>query len=416
MIGRQTHLTSRLAIVLRPGPLLLVVLLAGCTTAIPASPPAPEPTGDPRPSVTLDPATPPVTGGTFAATGSLDVPRSGHRALLLRDGRVLVIGGHDGGGEMPIELYDPSSGSFASMPPIAAHDGSNGFSATVLADGRVLIAGGRLVDGRDLPWPAADRAVLFDPTSGEARPTGAMTVGREGHAATLLADGRVLIVGGIGTVTPPNGEPQLLTSAEIYDPATETFRATGDMSCSRSRWLSSWDRFTTTVLSSGRVLVHDGGCPTVSASGRTVTGPDEIFDPARGTFDTVLAAGRREADPNIVVTVTDRVYRYDLLAATLVDVTPQPADIEAKFGENCRSLPSDCTSGMTITPLASGQVLLAGAAPTSPTRAAPTGTVASGGRQQACSIRPPASSRLPTGSSSHAPDTRRPSCRMGVSS
>jgi hypothetical protein len=102
---------------------------------------------------------------------------------------------------------------------------------TVLSDGRVLLAGGMDEDQE----PLAD-AELWDPTTGRFTPTGNMRQARGGQSGTLLADGRVLIIGGaVARTTPcpwnaglcPN--VQNSPSAEIFDPATGKFSRTGSL-------------------------------------------------------------------------------------------------------------------------------------------------------------------------------------------
>src|SRR5260370_634930 len=103
-------------------------------------------------------------------------------------------------------------------------------------------------------------------STGTFAATGAMTTARYGHAATLLADGRVLIAGGI------DAHNNILASAEVYDPATGTFAATGSMTT--ARYLPS-----ATLLPDGRVLI----------TGRTIGdvgfASAELYDPATGTFN-----------------------------------------------------------------------------------------------------------------------------------
>jgi hypothetical protein len=86
-------------------------------------------------------------------------------------------------------------------------------------------------------------AELYDPATGTFSATGSMTAVRSFHRATLLDNGQVLIDGGVGAGT--------LASAELYDPATGTFSATGSMTAARAV-------HTATLLDNGQVLVTGG--------------------------------------------------------------------------------------------------------------------------------------------------------------
>ena len=193
--------------------------------------------------------------GTFAPTGSMNVARTAYTATLLADGRVLIAGGDTD--QAPVgsaELYDPSTGKFtvtgSLRTPRVWH------TATLLTDGRVLIAGGTAVS------EPAEAAELYDPKTGTFTYTGVMNDLRfEGSTATLLADGRVLIAGGRDAVT----FGTTTDKAEIYDPATGKFTATGSMAHARSY-------HSATLLRDGRVLVAGGQDPA------------ELFDPKTGTF------------------------------------------------------------------------------------------------------------------------------------
>jgi hypothetical protein len=89
-------------------------------------------------------------------------------------------------------------------------------------------------------------AELFDPTTGTITPTkGNMVDTRSSHTATLLDDGRVLVVGGV------DSSGNSLLTAELFDPTTETFATTGMMEAARAR-------HTATLLKSGKVLVTGG--------------------------------------------------------------------------------------------------------------------------------------------------------------
>jgi Galactose oxidase, central domain/Kelch motif len=127
-------------------------------------------------------------------------------------------------------------------------------TATLLGNGRVLVVGGAQESTTE----------LYDPPSGTWIPGGTLNVPRWLHAAVRLGDGRVLVAGG-GAYTP---------TAELYDPATNRWTPTGSMSVDR------YD-FTATLLRDGRVLVV-GGYP-LSSVGRS-TELSELYDPATGRW------------------------------------------------------------------------------------------------------------------------------------
>ena len=117
-------------------------------------------------------------------------------------------------------------------------------SATLLANGKVLIAGGvsGLAQGATLTT-----AELYDPASATFTLTGSMAAPRAGHTATLLPNATVLLVGG-------NNQSGILATAELYDPATGTFSFTGSLTTARTG-------HTATLLKSGQVLVIGGAGP-----------------------------------------------------------------------------------------------------------------------------------------------------------
>jgi hypothetical protein len=193
--------------------------------------------------------------GTFSATGSMSVPREGHTATLLRNGRVLVVGGSDNGTHTldTAEVYDPSIGAFSRAghlnQPRVAH------VAALLGTGKVLIAGGGR-GGMPGGYISYDTAELYNPSTRTFSPMLArMHYDRVGAAAVRLNDGRVLIVGGksgkvmVGMRTLAGMAP--LNTAEIYDPEAGVFVATGNMSA--PHYLA-----TATILNNGNVLVVGG--------------------------------------------------------------------------------------------------------------------------------------------------------------
>jgi hypothetical protein len=162
--------------------------------------------------------------GTFTKTGDMISSRSGHTATLLADGRVLIVGGMGGSSTelSSAELYDSESGTFIRTGNMITP--RRGHTATLLADGRVLVAGGFggsvLVAGRFSPSGTLASAELYDPTSGTFTATGSMINAQTGHTATLLHNGKVLITGGLIAAGPVLAEP-----AELYDPGSRTFSA-----------------------------------------------------------------------------------------------------------------------------------------------------------------------------------------------
>jgi hypothetical protein len=102
----------------------------------------------------------------------------------------------------------------------------------LLPNGKVLVAG-----GENLTSSFLASAELYDPATGAWTATGSLTEGRERHTATLLPSGKVLVAGGFGR-----------SSAELYDPAAGTWAFTGNLNMTR-------DEATATLLPNGKVLV-----------------------------------------------------------------------------------------------------------------------------------------------------------------
>ncbi|OFW42315.1 MAG: hypothetical protein A3J28_14945 [Acidobacteria bacterium RIFCSPLOWO2_12_FULL_60_22] len=212
-----------------------------------------------------DPAT-----GTFTATSSMGTPRVAHTATLLPNGKVLIAGGERGGSYLinPLasaELYDPTTGTFS--PTGSMSVSRNDFTATLLPNGKVLVAGG--ISGGS---PVLSSAELYDPATGTFTLTGSMGIDRYEHTATLLPTGAVLVAGGY-TFT---GGFTTLATAELYDPATGTFRAAGFMTAARAC-------YTATLLPNGTVLVAGGSFAAIGHNATAIASA-ELYDPATGTF------------------------------------------------------------------------------------------------------------------------------------
>lgn len=217
--------------------------------------------------------------GSFVAAGSLQAgPRSNHPSVRLSDGRVLLTGGHgttNGSSLLSAEVYDPASGAFGSAGTML--EGRSGHSLNLLPDGRVLVAG-----GQNLATMRASTEI-WDPATLAFTAGPSMSTPRGGHVAVSLADGRVLVAGG-ATWT---DSPVAAQSAEIYNPATNSWSATGPMLHRRLNHAA-------VLLADGRVLVTGGG--DGAPSGYKGTTLCEIFDPATGTFSAAASMASPRGD------------------------------------------------------------------------------------------------------------------------
>jgi hypothetical protein len=190
----------------------------------------------------FDPAT-----NSFVQTGSLVTPRANHVAVLLRDGKVLIVGGQSAGWTFlsSVELYDPATGRFSSVGSMTA--ARAGHVAVRLQDGRVLVAGGH--NGRRGDLTILSSAEIFDPATGRFRRAADMLVRRHKYDGVLLDDGRVLITGGSNE----RDDRGLYDSTELFDPKTERFAAGPTMKLGRYKHAGS-----SLLLPSGLVLISSG--------------------------------------------------------------------------------------------------------------------------------------------------------------
>jgi hypothetical protein len=220
------------------------------------------PTASVSASPSLGPApTPTPAHGTFTVTGA--PVASVETAVLLQDGRVLGITDRTS----TAQLYDPATGTFSLTGKMTTE--RSGVTATLLPAGRVLVVGVAWSPDSQAGDPAAE---VYDPATGTFTLAGSVVRPRVGHTATALRDGRVLIAGGLGL----GSDEDILASAEIYDPATGKFSSTGSMHTAR-------ENATATLLEDGRVLVL-GGDQVCCGSNPVFVGSAEIYDPASGRF------------------------------------------------------------------------------------------------------------------------------------
>jgi hypothetical protein len=273
----------------------------------------------------FDPST-----GQWTLTGSMHYPRLRQAAVRLADGRVLVVGGFisvapgsDDRAQSNAEIYDPETGTWSdtssmTVPRVDA-------TATLLPDGRVLVAGGIAPGLFEGPLQTAE---IYDPSRNAWAQAAPMSTARTSHTATLLPDGRVLVVGG-GCC----GQPAL-ASAEVFDPTTGAWNATGSLASAR-RWLTS------TPMADGRVLVFGGdnnGTPVTTA---------ELWDPLTGRWAGTAAPA---SDGQAVLLQDGRVFMKGQGAGEIYD--PTLGSWTSVGG------PSHGRADQTLTLLLDGRVLL----------------------------------------------------------
>lgn len=237
-------------------------------------------------------ATSPSAAPAEASTAALALPASkaasmangrfGHTATLLADGRVLVAGGftgHDNRAFRECEIYDPATNRWSRAAPMLMPRGWG--RAVTLNDGRVMVIGG-LTSGW---WGKMTYAgnEIYDPAT-DTWTRAASSARRTGHTATKLADGRILVTGGSNSTKYP-ARYGSLTSAEIYDPATDHWTAAAPLPRPRGEHTAALQP-DGKVLVAGYAIEHDDGEQT-----RSKEGSIDLYDPAADRWSRVAKLG-----------------------------------------------------------------------------------------------------------------------------
>jgi hypothetical protein len=174
--------------------------------------------------------------------------RYGHTATLLKDGRVLIVGGIQRFNQIDeilptFEIYDPKTGAHrhvvgtdGKILGLNAGSGRVFHTATRLEDGNVLIAGGLgLIEGK---WMSLSHSEVFDAEREMFPPekVAVMQSARADHTATFLKNPDKVLVAGGALYVGKDDISGYLDSAEVYDPAANTWTpAANPMSISRAR-------------------------------------------------------------------------------------------------------------------------------------------------------------------------------------
>jgi N-acetylneuraminic acid mutarotase len=209
--------------------------------------------------------------GTWVAAGRLNVPRTQGTLTVLGDGRVLAAGGGIEGSPgwastASAETFDPRTGLWSLAAPMSV---SRAFqTATLLGNGDVLVAGGATTYN-GTHGTVTNTAEVYTPKSNSWRSASPMSVARYADAAALLPDGRLLAAGGWSFTA---NTDLSLASAEIYDPASNAWTATGSLNDARGSLVMA-------ALPDGRLLAVAGVDPAYRVLAST-----EIYDSKLGTW------------------------------------------------------------------------------------------------------------------------------------
>lgn len=267
---------------------------------------------------------------SFSISGMMVQPRNNPAVVTLNDGRILAIGGDldgvvtvsSGGGSVTgitalesCEIYDPSTQFWTATAPMAHKRRLP--EAITLADGRVFVSGGvddtygfgipytEVYDPGTNTWTAGPTMLSLGPYNSGSYPFAAGM--RYGHRMSLLADGRVLIAGGMWHG--PDMVDYAMDACEIYDPASNAISMAAPMTAPRSR-------FGMVDLGGGKIaalggLFYQAPSPPMTSATYVSTSDVEIYDAATNTWSPAAQLPRGMYDFAYASPAANRVVVFD---------------------------------------------------------------------------------------------------------
>jgi N-acetylneuraminic acid mutarotase len=231
----------------------------------------------------------PVVESRSIAVEPMSYARHAHTATLLQNQQVLVTGGFGSTAWLSsAELYDTSTRSW--NPASSMLEARTNHTSSLLKNGKVLVAGGLSPQGAQ-PSGALTSAELYDPAEDAWESTGSLHEPRGQHTATVIQNGKVLVVGGVAATGINN-----LASAELYDPATRKWSAAGTLTAPRMQT-------TATLLLDGRVLVAGG----INNAGPEFLSGCELYDPASNDWSPAAPLSQPRRDHAAVLLANGKV-------------------------------------------------------------------------------------------------------------
>lgn len=238
-------------------------------------------------------------GNILTTSGNLQVARASHTATLMSNGCVLIVGGNAANTDIvaPVplisaEVYNPQTGAFTLTGSMTV-DARYNHTATLLNDGTVLVCGGQT----DAAGTATASCQLYTPTSCTAGTFAAATPlqqGRYNHTAVLLKDGKVWLAGGRNTTASATGGYLVTTERFVPNGGAGTVQSASPMIEARAN-------HTATLMGDGKALVVGGYNQRDVLANKGITESAEIYDPTSNNVAPAAAmSARRQAHATVL--------------------------------------------------------------------------------------------------------------------